>query len=128
MKAAQNSVISKENAKNLYSSKTTQKILINITYVCLGAVISNGSIFTGFAPFGCAYLASIPYQSVFWGGLGCVLGAFIMPGVFAYRYIACAIAVMAFRWVLSEIDTLSKRKIFAPIIAFIPLLASGIIM
>lgn len=118
----------KTSVEGFVENKSVQKLLINITYIFLGILASNGSIFGSFAPFGAAYLASVPYQSLIWAGIGTISGVFLLSGGVAYRYIATALAVMALRWVLSEVDTLSRRKYFAPAVAFIPLLATGLVV
>ena len=116
------------SANKALENKSVQRLLINITYTALGLIISNSSVFGQFAPFGVAFVASVPYQSLLWGALGTIAGAFLFSGISGYRYIAAVLSAIALRWVFSEIDNFSKRRFFAPVIAFIPLISTGLIM
>ena len=109
-------------------NSSVQKLLVNITYVFLGVLISNGAIFGEFAPFGVAYVSAVPYQSMLWASAGTILGDLLMSGIIGYRYIGAIMAVIALRWVFSEIDVLSRRKYFAPAISFVPLIVTGIVV
>lgn len=91
-----------------------------------GFYFSRTLLFGRFAPLGPAVTAAVPYGQLWAAVLGVAAGCLMPSGMeVPVRYIAAMLACAAIRWALHEWDHVSDRPLFAPMAAFLPLLATG---
>lgn len=112
----------KENAA------ATREIVEAVVHFLLGILVCRGTIFINLAPFGGSYIAAVPRKHLIWSVVGTSVGYIILNPSQPFRYVAVVIAVAAVRWTLDDIKQLSRSVIYAPTVAFLPVLASGIAM
>lgn len=104
----------------------SKTLIMQFIYFTLGLLSSRGSILGDYSPFGTAFVAAAPYNCLLSSLAGCVMGYIIPSSVSSsMRYIASIIAVAAIRWTLSDLKKLNSHSMFAPIVAFIPSIATG---
>ena len=104
-----------------------QKAILFAVSVVVGFLSSRGLVFGKYAPFAVAAAAAFPIRSMWAVVLGGVFGyMFPSPVDIPARYVAGLMAVGAIRWSLSELKTVRDHPMFAPTVAFLPLLATGI--
>jgi len=94
----------------------------------LGIVVCRGMIFGSLAPFGASYVSAVPRKQLFWGTLGTAIGYIILKPDDAFRYVAVAVAIALARWVVQDVKVVSNSILFAPIAAFVPVFASGLVL
>lgn len=112
-----------------FSSPYARKAIINVASFFGGILCSRGLVFGKFAPFGVAIVASVPREGLWASVLGAFFG-YLFPSA-AYipvRYEAALLAVAAIRWSLSELKGVNSHALFAPVVAFLPLLLTGMTM
>ena len=103
------------------------RILFQLVYLGIGFLASQGTIFDKYAPFGVAVVAAAPFKAILTAGGGALIG-YLMPTSSgeSVRYLATIIAVMAIRWTLNDLERIRKHPLFAPLVAFVPVLATGL--
>lgn len=94
----------------------------------LGIVVCRGVIFINLAPFGASYVAAAPRKRLMWAVAGTAVGYIILNPTQPFRYVAVTIAIAVVRWTLEDVKLLSRSILYAPTVAFLPVLASGIAM
>lgn len=102
--------------------------VLNVAYFLCGILISRGAVLGELAPFGASYSAAVPKKFLFSALAGTALGYIILKPSDSFRYLAVIIAIGALRWLLSDITIVSESRIFAPLVAFVPLTATGTIL
>lgn len=118
-----------ERFKLLWQSAYTEKILVAVISFLSGLVSARGLVFGKYSPFGVAMVASVPRGGLWSAALGAFIGYILPSPVYVpARYLAALIAVLAIRWSLSELKSVTGHPIFAPATAFLPLLLTGITM
>lgn len=95
-------------------------------YFLLGVLISRGAVLGELSPFAPAFVAAVPRRNTGISVTGSVLGYILLSPPDAFRYIAVVIAIGVLKWLLSDIGKLAKSRVFAPLIAFVPMVATGI--
>lgn len=87
---------------------------------------ARGIVFGQYAPFAVAVVAAVPYPMLFSTVLGAAVG-YLLPGAAAVpvHYLAAVVAAAAIRWTLNDLVKLRMHPIFAPMTAFLPLLATS---
>lgn len=120
-------------AKHSYRKITigsgVRKILVQLMYTGCGFIMSNGSVFGAYAPFGISMVAAVPFQNVFSSFIGSLIGYIVFSGSGNnFRYIAAMAAVIAIRWTLNDIKKLNRHSFFAFAVCFVPTLATGLAM
>lgn len=105
----------------------SKTLIIQIVYFIIGLLSSRGSILGDYSPFGTAFIAAVPYNCLLSSLSGCIIG-YVIPSAInsSMRYIASIIAVAAIRWTLSDLKKLNLHPMFAPIVAFVPSIATGL--
>lgn len=94
-----------------------------------GMLSTRGLAFGKYAPFGIALAAAVPKGGMWAAVAGGVFGYLLPSPVYMpFRYIAALIAVGAIRWSLSELKRINSNAFFAPLVTFLPLLATGMTM
>lgn len=92
----------------------------------LGALLSSATIVGRIAPFGAAFIASVPRGSVFFAAIGAVIGYVFGSGLDdLLRCAATALAVAGIRWALAELRQVTRSPLFAPLAAFSAVVLTG---
>ena len=78
------------------------------------------------APFGASYAAAVPKKYLFSSIVGAAFGYLLLKPTDSFRYIASIAAIGALRWLMSDIDKISRSRLFAPLSAFLPTAATGV--
>ena len=97
-------------------------------YFLLGLLISRGAVLGELSPFGAAYAAAVHKGFTGTAVAGCVLGYILLSPSDAFRYIAVVLAIGALRWLFSDLGKITKSRLFAPVITFSTVLATGVAM
>ena len=120
-------VTAEKNIKSLIPAEQSKLIAENILHLILGVFVSKGIAFGVYAPFGTAFLAAVPYKNMLFSLIGTVIG-YILPSEIniGMRYISTAIAVCAIRWTLNDLPRVKENKLYAPIISFATVIATGL--
>ncbi len=114
-------------SKEINLSKQMRVITFNAVYLILGILVSKGTIFGVYSPFGAAFLAAVPYESMVSSLVGVVIG-YILPSEIniGMRYISTVIAIAAIRWTLIDLKRVTNRKFYEPSLVFITTIATGV--
>ncbi|MCR5653889.1 MAG: serine/threonine-protein phosphatase [Ruminococcus sp.] len=112
----------KENAAAI------REIIEAVVHFFLGIIVCRGVIFVNLAPFGSSYVAAVPRNRLIWSVAGTAVGYIILNPSQPFRYVAVTIAIAVVRWTLEDVKLLSRSILYAPTVAFLPILASGIAM
>lgn len=118
---------SKDVLRETLASQTLVKLLVQIVYFGLGILASRGTVFGGYSPFGVALAASAPFPNLIAVTAGTIVGS-LLPGAVneGIRYLAAILATAAIRWTLNDLKKLNQSQLFAPIVAFVPIFATGL--
>lgn len=118
-----------DKVKDFLQSEASEKVLTAIFSFITGLLASRGLTFGRYAPFGIAVTAAVPMQGLWYSVLGAAMGYLIKSQVYVpARYIASCVAVAAIRWSLSELKSINTHPLYAPVVSFLPLLATGMAM
>ncbi|MGN0449861.1 MAG: SpoIIE family protein phosphatase [Ruminococcus sp.] len=99
---------------------------VNFIYLLCGLLVSRGTLLGTLAPFGASYAAAVPKKYLFSSLVGTAFGYILLKPTDSFRYIAVIVAIGALRWLMGDIEKISKSRLFAPLAAFLPTLATGI--
>lgn len=99
---------------------------VNFIYLLCGILVSRGALLGTLAPFGASYAAAVPKKYLFSSLVGTAFGYIMLKPTDSFRYIAVIVAIGALRWLMSDIEKVSRSRLFAPLAAFLPTLATGI--
>lgn len=93
----------------------------------IGLLFARGTVFAQYAPFGVAAAAAMPYSTLWSAILGSAFG-YLLPSTVTVpvHYLAALLATAAIRWTLNDLIRLRSHPAFAPFVAFLPILATGI--
>ena len=100
--------------------------LMTAVYFVCGIVVSKGAVLGSLAPFGASYAAAVPKKHLVSALLGTAFGYILLTPSDGFRYIAVIAAIGGIRWLMSDLKKISSSKIFAPLVAFLPILATGV--
>ena len=103
-----------------------RSIVLQTVYFLLGILISRGAVFGELSPFAPAFVAAVPRKNTGVSVAGSILGYILLSPADAFRYIAVVISIGVLKWLLSDIRKLAGSRAFAPIIAFVPMVATGV--
>ena len=118
-----------QRVDDLAHSPYARKALVQGASFVAGALCSRSLVFGKYAPFGVAAAASVPREGLWAGALGAFFGYLLpSPAYVPVRYCAALLAVAAIRWSLSELKSVNTHPLFAPVVAFLPLLLTGMTM
>lgn len=99
---------------------------VNFIYLLCGLLVSRGTLLGTLAPFGASYAAAVPKKYLFSSLVGTAFGYILLKPTDSFRYIAVIVAIGALRWLMGDIEKVSKSRLFAPLVSFLPTLATGI--
>ena len=125
MEASKNLSRSKDD---LQFSQFIRGLVMHGVYFLLGLLISRGAVLGELSPFGAAYAAAVHKGFTGTAVAGCVLGYILLSPSDAFRYIAVVLAIGALRWLFSDLGKITKSRLFAPVITFSTVLATGVAM
>ncbi len=118
-----------QRVEELARSVYARKAVVQGAGFFAGLLCSRGLVFGKYAPFGVAAVAAMPQEGLWASALGSFLGYLLpSPAYVPVRYCAALLAVAAIRWSLSELKTVNTHPLFAPAVAFLPLLLTGMTM
>lgn len=114
---------------DMFSHKLIRSIALQGIYFIMGVLVSRSVVLGSYAPFGTAFIAATPYANIWFALSGAVFG-YILPSPVTgnLRYIASVLAIVAIRWTLNDLKRVTSHALYAPIVAFIPTLATGLAM
>ena len=116
----------KKNKQELSVKDIAKLAGVQVVYFLLGLLVSKGAVLGTLAPFGAAFAAAVPFSYVPAASLGAGLGYILLGSNDAFRYVAVVAAIAALRWLLNDIKKVSSNVLFAPLVAFVPMLATGV--
>lgn len=112
-----------------YADQGTFKMILEKSlHFLLGVVVCRGIVFETLAPFGGSYVAAVGKRNLFWATLGTSIGYILLNPNDAFRYVAITIAIGLLRWMLQDIKKINRSILFAPLVAFVPMMTSGVVM
>lgn len=98
----------------------------NLVYMLCGVLVSKGAVLGELAPFGASFAAAVPKKYLFSSLVGTALGYILLKPADSFRYIAVIIAIGGLRWLMGDLKKISSSKLFAPLVAFVPIFATGV--
>lgn len=118
--------VKKKKVQELSVSELIRNVAMHIVYFLLGLLVSKGAVLGSLAPFGASYAAAVPFAFVPSASFGAALGYIIGGFNDTFRYVAVVVSVAVLRWLLNDIKKISSSVLFAPIVAFVPMISTGI--
>lgn len=112
--------------KNHYQSDVAKTTVINFIYLICGIIVSRGAVLGTLAPFGASFASAVPKKYLLSSLLGVGFGYILLNPSDSFRYIAVIVSIGGLRWLMSDIPRINKSKIFAPLVSFFPILATGV--
>ena len=103
-----------------------RKMLTNAGCLLCGILVSRGAVLGSLAPFGASFAAAVPRKYLLSSLLGTAFGYVLLKPSDSFRYLAVVAAIGGLRWLLGDLDKVTKSKVFAPLVAFVPIFATGI--
>lgn len=97
-----------------------------LAYFGGGLLFSRGAVMGNLAPFGASFAAAVPRRYLLPSLLGSALGYLILNPTDTFRYLAVIVAVGGVRWLFGELRRIAQSRLFAPLAAFVPILATGL--
>lgn len=117
-------VIQRKNTS--YQGDFVKTVVVNIIYLLCGIVVSRGAVLGTLAPFGASFASAVPKKYLLSSLLGTGFGYILLNPSDSFRYIAVVVAIGGLRWLLSDIKKINRSKMFAPLVSFFPILATGV--
>ncbi|CDZ25072.1 protein serine/threonine phosphatase [[Clostridium] cellulosi] len=116
------SILGRSEEKN-----TAQTIFRALFYFAAGILSSRAQMLNNCAPFGIAAIAAAEPGSSLFVLVGAIIG-YILPNGAEYplRYIAAAVAVFLFKWVLAGFESLNSHPAIPPALATLASAITGI--
>lgn len=104
-------------------------VVVTVLYMLLGLIVPQGMIYGALAPFGISLAAGVSGTGAVLVYIATLVG-YLLPGGAALplRYMAAVAVTGAVRWTCGVLPRLSKRRGFAPLLAFASTLVSGLLM
>lgn len=113
----------------VFGNIASRGVIVQIIYFISGFIASRAAVFGSYAPFGISIVAAAPFKNILASILGAGIGYCTISGTGnTLRYMTAMLALAAVRWTLNDIEKLRKSKLFAPVTAFVTLLATGLAM
>ncbi len=109
--------------------EVSPRLLGTVVFAALGLVMPQGAIYGNMAPFGISLAAAVSGTGSVLVYIACLIGYLLSGEMWLpLRYMAAVAVTGATRWTFSVLPTVSRKKLFAPILAFAATLASGLLM
>ena len=110
------------------SAEFARTVITNIVYFVSGVLVSKGAMLGNLSPFGASFAAAVPKKYLLSALAGTGLGYILLTPSDSFRYIAVVVAIGGIRWLTSDIKRVKNSALFAPLVAFLPILATGIVL
>ena len=108
-------------------SSSNSKFIMQLVYLGIGFLLSGGTIFDSYSPFGISLTAAVPFTGIFSSFIGSFAGYIVFSaGKSNFRYIAAMIAVIAIRWTLNDIKKLNRHSLYSAAVCALPTAATSI--
>lgn len=120
------SIKSVRKKSNSMQSEFVRNGTANIIYFICGVIVSRGAVLGNLAPFGASFAAAVPKKYLLSSLVGTAFGYILLNPSDSFRYIAVVVAIGALRWLMSDLERVNRSRLFAPMVAFIPILATGV--
>ncbi len=118
--------ISRQQREAVRPFSLFREIIVQGMYFIVSLLVSIGTSIGDISPFPPALVAAVPLKFAGITVLGGSLGYIITNPREAFRYIGVLVAISALKWLLSDIKKVVKNPFFAPLLAFVPMVATGI--
>ncbi len=105
-----------------------KEIILQCVYLLLGLLVSGTGIVGDISPFPAALVASIPHKYTPAAVAGSAFGYIFRSQRDGFRYIAVLLAIWGLKWFLSDIKKISKSRFFAPVLSFLTMFSTGVVM
>ncbi|MGN0452657.1 MAG: SpoIIE family protein phosphatase [Ruminococcus sp.] len=116
----------KTKKQDLNFTDLTKSLIMQGVYFLLGLLVSRGAVLGELSPFGASLVAGVPLRFMAASVAGSSLGYILLSPMDSFRYIAVLAAIGALKWLLSDFGKISKSQLFAPALAFLPMLLTGV--
>ena len=93
-----------------------RKMLTNAGCLLCGILVSRGAVLGSLAPFGASFAAAVPRKYLLSSLLGTAFGYVLLKPSDSFRYLAVVAAIGGLRWLLGDLDKVTKSKVFAPLV------------
>ena len=110
------------------SAEFARTVITNIVYFVSGVLVSKGAMLGNLSPFGASFAAAVPKKYLLSALAGTGLGYILLTPSDSFRYIAVVVAIGGIRWLTSDIKRVKNSVLFAPLTAFLPILATGVVL
>lgn len=117
-----------QKRRQSYQSDFAKQGVMNFVYLLCGILVSRGAVLGNLAPFGASFAAAVPQKYLLSSLIGTAFGYILLNPSDSFRYLAVVAAIGGLRWVMSDLPKLNKSRIFAPLVAFVPIFATGVAM
>ena len=104
------------------SAEFARTVITNIVYFVSGVLVSKGAMLGNLSPFGASFAAAVPKKYLLSALAGTGLGYILLTPADSFRYIAVVVAIGGIRWLTSDIKRVKNSALFAPLVAFLPIL------
>ncbi len=94
-------------------------------YFLCGIIVSRGAVLGTLAPFGASFAAAVPKKYLLPSLFGAGLGYIMLSPQDSFRYLAVLVAIGGIRWLFGNIERINNSRLFSPLTAFVPILATG---
>ncbi|MBQ4104948.1 MAG: SpoIIE family protein phosphatase [Clostridia bacterium] len=118
--------VKRKNPDDFHFTTLAKEIIIHGIYLVLGVLVSAGAVLGELAPFGASYVAAVPLRYMGTAVVGSALGYIWNSPADSFRYIAVVVAIGALKWLLNDFKKISQSRLFAPLLAFVPMCATGV--
>ncbi len=111
---------------DLKFSKLVRSLIMQGIYFLLGLLVSTGASLGSISPFSASLTAAAPLKFSASTVVGASLGYIITNPREAFRYIGVLVAISGLKWLLNDVKKISRNPFFAPMVAFVPMVATGV--
>lgn len=121
------SVIDSKKNSNVIKNCYIRILILKLAHFISGILLSRGSIFGYYYPFGLSFLAAVPEKMFISTAMGAALG-YMLPLrlAFGMRYICALLAISAIKWTLSDFKKITGKSFYAPMVVFLPSIVTGL--
>ncbi len=108
---------------------SSARLLTTLTFIVLGLILPQGSIYGVMAPFGVSLAAAVDGTGAILVYIATLIG-YLLAGELdiPLRYMAAVAVASAARWAFGVLPAIARKKVFPPLLAFGATLASGLLM
>lgn len=121
------SVIDSKKISSVIKNRSIRVLILKLAHFISGILLSRGSIFGYYYPFGLSFLAAVPEKMFVSTAIGAALGYMVpLRLAFGMRYICALVAISAIKWTLSDLKKITNKSFYAPMVVFLPSIITGL--